>query len=101
MRDRLSDTASNKRTLVVKIGSKYAKYYHYSLLILAFIFAIVYEFVHFKSYTQLLFLIAFIPIFKHLIVVYKNSDPVALDPELKNLALSTFLFAILFGLGHL
>jgi len=101
MRDRISDAASNKRTLVVKMGAKYAKYYHYWLLVLAFISAIMYELIHFKSYSQLLFLMAFMPIFKHLAVVYKNNDPKLLDPELKKLALSTFLFAFLFGLGHL
>ncbi len=101
MRDRLSDAISNKRTLVVKIGATNAKYYHYCLLILALVVAVVYEIIHFRSYMQLLFLIAFIPILKHLRVVYKNNNPQLLDPELKKLALSTFLFAILFGLGHL
>ena len=101
MRDRSSDDASNKRTLVVKIGAKNAKYYHYFLLIFALLCSIIYELVLFKSNWQFLFLIAFIPILKHLFVVYKNNDPALLDPELKKLALSTFLFAILFGLGHL
>jgi 1,4-dihydroxy-2-naphthoate octaprenyltransferase len=41
------------------------------------------------------------PIVKQLIRVLKNKDPKALDPELKILALSTFLFAILFGLGQI
>ncbi len=101
MRDRLSDATSNKRTLVVKIGSTYAKYYHYTLLILAFICSIAYTIIHFESFFQFLFVIAFLPIIKHLIVVYKNREPALLDPELKKLALSTFAFAILFGLGHL
>jgi len=101
MRDQRSDEASNKRTLVVKIGASYAKYYHYSILILALICALGYSVIHFKSYVQFLFLIAFIPILKHLLVVYKNNDPKLLDPELKNLALSTFLFAILFGVGQI
>jgi 1,4-dihydroxy-2-naphthoate octaprenyltransferase len=56
---------------------------------------------HYNSPTQFLFLIAFIPIFKHLFTVYKNKDAKELDPELKKLALSTFLFAILFGLGQI
>jgi len=101
MRDRSSDEASNKRTLVVKIGANYAKYYHYCLLILALLCAITYATIQFKSFKQFLFLIAFIPILKHVLVVFKNTDPALLDPELKKLALSTFLFAILFGLGHM
>ena len=101
MRDRESDEKSNKRTLVVKIGDEFAKYYHYYLLIAAFLLALSYVMMHFRSLVQFLFLIAFIPIFSHLYRVYKNTDPKNLDPELKKLALSTFLFSILFGLGNI
>jgi len=100
MRDRESDTKANKRTLVVKIGDEFAKYYHYYLLIASFLLAIIYVMLHFRSPKQFLFVIAFIPIFKHLYTVYKNVDAKKLDPELKKLALSTFLFALLFGLGQ-
>ena len=99
MRDRESDIESNKNTLVVKIGSEFAKYYHYYLLISAFLFACMHTVVTYKSPLQFLFMLAFIPIFKHLLVVYKNEDPKDLDPELKRLALSTFLFALLFSIG--
>ena len=101
MRDRISDEKVNKRTLVVKIGEEFAKYYHYYLLVTAFIFALLYTTIHYKSPTQFLFIIAFIPIAKHIFLVYNNRNPKLLDPELKKLALSTFLFAILFGLGQI
>jgi len=101
MRDRESDAKSNKNTLVVKTGAKFAKNYHYSLLIAAFLFALLYVIIHYRSAWQFLFIIAFIPIFKHLFTVYKNKDEKKLDPELKKLALSTFLFALLFGLGQI
>ena len=99
MRDRESDQKSGKNTLVVKIGEEFAKYYHYYLLFSAFIFSFLYTMINFSSRWQFLFLIAFIPIFFHMFTVYKNKDPKKLDPELKKLALSTFLFAVLFGLG--
>ncbi len=101
MRDRISDEKANKRTLVVKIGDEFAKYYHYYLLVAAFLLATLYSTFHFKSYWQFLFIIAFIPIAKHLYTVYNNKEPKQLDRELKKLALSTFLFAILFGLGQI
>ena len=101
MRDRISDEKANKRTLVVKIGEEFAKYYHYYLLATAFIFALLYTTIHYKSPTQFLFIIAFIPIIKHIFLVYNNRNPKLLDPELKKLALSTFLFAILFGIGQI
>ncbi len=101
MRDRDSDIASNKNTLVVKIGEHSAKNYHYFLLVAAFITAIIYVILNFQNFFQFLFVIAFIPILKHALVVYHNKIPKLLDPELKKLALSTFLFAILFGISLL
>ena len=99
MRDRESDEKSGKNTIVVKIGNEFARYYHFYLLGASFLFALLYTAINFRSAYQFLFLLAFIPIFKHLVTVYKNKDPKELDPELKKLALGTFLFAILFGFG--
>jgi len=99
MRDRESDEKSGKNTIVVKIGNEFARYYHFYLLGASFLFALLYTGINFRSAYQFLFILAYIPVFKHLITVYRNNDPKALDPELKKLALSTFLFAILFGVG--
>ena len=99
MRDSVSDAKSGKNTMVVIMGMKLAKYYHYYLLIASFLFALFYTLFYYKSWHQLLFLLAYIPIGKHFLVVYRNKRPILLDPELKKLALSTFLFALLFGLG--
>jgi len=99
MRDSVSDAKSGKNTIVVKIGVENAKYYHYYLLIASFLFAALYSFMFYKSWHQFLFLLAYIPIGKHFLVVVNNKRPILLDPELKKLALSTFLFAILFGVG--
>ena len=98
MRDEASDRKSNKNTIVVKMGGAKAKKYHYFLIVsamaLVLIFAIIDEF-HFDQY---LFLLAYIPLTKHLITVYKNQEPRALDVELKKLALSTFALSILLAL---
>ncbi len=99
MRDKESDEKSSKNTLVVKMGSAFAKYYHYLLLISALLFAVLYTVIHYQSILQFIYLVAFIPIVFHFKTVYKNTVPRLLDPELKKLALSTFLFSILFGLG--
>ncbi len=98
MRDEESDRKSKKNTMVVKMGGAKAKKYHYFLVVsamaLVLIFAIIDEF-HFDQY---LFLLAYIPLTKHLITVYKNQEPRALDAELKKLALSTFALSILLAL---
>ena len=101
MRDIASDKLSGKNTLVVKIGSEFAKYYHLYLLVSAFLFALAYNALNPRSYFQFLFILAFIPIFVHGKTVWFNKSPKDLDPELKKLALSTFLFAVLFGLGQI
>ncbi|UCE93913.1 MAG: 1,4-dihydroxy-2-naphthoate polyprenyltransferase [Flavobacteriaceae bacterium] len=101
MRDQESDKKSGKNTLVVKIGNEFARYYHFYLLGASFLFALLYTAINFQSPYQFLFIISFIPVFKHFKTVYNNKDPKTLDPELKKLALSTFLFAICFGIGLL
>jgi len=101
MRDRASDILAGKKTLVVKIGAEYSKFYHYYLLFASFLFALLYAVINYTSTYNYLFIIAFIPIGIHLKTVYRNKDAKLLDPELKKLALSTLLFAILFGLGFI
>jgi 1,4-dihydroxy-2-naphthoate octaprenyltransferase len=100
MRDRVNDKLAGKNTLVVKIGAEFAKYYHYYLIIASLLFALLYTVIHFNTPKQFLFLVAYIPLARHLIFVVNNKEEKLLDGELKKVALSTFLFAILFGLGQ-
>jgi len=96
MRDRLADAKVNKNTLAVLLGGSKAKHYHLLLIVFAFISAIIYFYVSRVEFLGYLPLIAFIPLFFNCIKVYKNESPPLLDPELKKVALSTFLFSILF-----
>ncbi|WP_397447140.1 1,4-dihydroxy-2-naphthoate octaprenyltransferase [Polaribacter sp. R77954] len=100
LRDREEDKKNNKNTLVVKLGGEKAKKYHYFLILGALVTAIIYAYLNFKSEYQFLFLIAFIPLIINIRTVAKNKIPSELDSELKKVALSTFLFAILFGIGN-
>jgi 1,4-dihydroxy-2-naphthoate octaprenyltransferase len=107
MRDEASDKKSNKNTIVVKIGGKNAKKYHYFLIVsamaLILVFGILFDIYrdsdpfHF-NFDMYFFLAAYIPLTLHLIRVYKNQDPKLLDPELKKLALSTFALSVLLAL---
>ena len=100
MRDVENDEASDKKTLVVKLGSSKAKFYHYLLLLVAMISALSYSLLHINSIRQFIYVIAFIPLFLNMKNVYVNKEPKHLDSELKIVALSTFLFAVLFGFFH-
>ena len=99
MRDQASDKKSNKNTIVVKIGGAKAKKYHYFLVISAMILVVVFAILSHFQFDQYLFLLAYIPLTKHLINVYKNQESRLLDPELKKLALSTFALSVLLSLG--
>lgn len=101
MRDIVNDAKVSKNTLVVKIGAKSAKIYHYALIISSFLFSILYVIIKFNSPLQFLFVLAYLPILKHLFFVYNNKEELLLDGELKKVALSTFLFSILFALGNI
>jgi len=99
MRDQESDAKAGKNTLVVKIGNNNAKKYHFSIIILAMISSIVYSFLTKQPFklTNVLYIIIFIPLIIHLIKVYNVKNLKELDPELKKVALTTFLFSILFS----
>ena len=99
MRDIENDSLSGKKTLVVRIGIKAAKKYHALLISLSLLFSLIYVIKYYDSVYRLLFVVT-IPFFIHNIrVVLRNTDPAVLNDELKKLALSIFLFSIMFGLG--
>ena len=101
MRDRESDIKAGKNTMAVKLGIIKSKKYYYYLIGFSFIFALFFVNYHYHSPWQFLFVLSYIPMTRQLIRVLKNKKPVTLDPELKILALSTFFFSILFGLGQI
>ncbi|MCF6307258.1 MAG: 1,4-dihydroxy-2-naphthoate octaprenyltransferase [Flavobacteriaceae bacterium] len=98
MRDIENDAKNNKNTLVVSLGTKKSKIYHYFLMLIALFLAVAFTLFHYNSPKQFIFLVAFIPLLLNLITVFNNKTPILLDGELKKVALSTFLFSILFGL---
>lgn len=98
MRDEASDRIAGKNTIVVKIGGAKAKSYHYFLIISAMLLVLVFAILNKFHFDQYIFLIAYIPLIKHLNTVRKNKDPRALDPELKKVALSTFALSVLLSL---
>jgi 1,4-dihydroxy-2-naphthoate octaprenyltransferase len=99
LRDYTTDKRSNKRTLVVKMGVGNGKLYHEILLIAAVFSFAVFNYIHYLSMTQFIFLIMAYPLFKHAKRVLNSQLPEDLEPELKTLSLSTLAISTLFGLG--
>lgn len=100
LRDHDGDKTAGKNTLVVKMGFSKGKKYHYGLLILATGTLLLFLGLTYERWIHALFLIAFIPLGIHFNTVRNTSIPQQLDPELKKVALSTFLLAILISLGY-
>ena len=96
LRDYDSDKKYQKNTLIVKVGIKRGKQYHYFIMISAFLSFLVFTLLTFQSIWHFLPLLAFIPVFFHLKKVYATTKMVVLDPELKKIALFTFALALLF-----
>lgn len=94
MRDIENDRAAGKRTLVVKMGLENAKKYHNFLIIapfiLFFVFSILNEHRLILNYFVLIFLLT------HLKTVKKATSYEEFDPELKKVALSTFVLSLIF-----
>ncbi len=98
MRDEASDRKSGKNTLVVKMGIKNAKKYHYFLIVGAMILVLLFAYFSNFNFDQYLFVLAYFPLVKHLVTVYKNHNSKLLDPELKKVALSTFALSVMLAL---
>lgn len=95
LRDFKSDKKVGKNTMIVKMGLIRGKKYHYTLLCVSLLCTIgflTFSADHMVQYAPLL---AFVPIMVHLRKVQTTINPKFFDPELKKLALSTFLLAVL------
>jgi 1,4-dihydroxy-2-naphthoate octaprenyltransferase len=100
IRDIESDKKAGKFSIPVRIGKEKAALYHWMLISVGLISALVFVLINYVSSFQLLFLIsapAFILIGKN--VQQKPSHE--LDPYLKFMALSTLFFVLVFGVGQM
>lgn len=99
MRDIVNDAASGKRTLVVRLGSAKAKAYHTMLVVGGIAFLVFFTALSKGTWQKWVFLLIVPGFVVHLQRVLSNHEPRALDPQLKVLALGTFITAVLFSLG--
>lgn len=101
MRDIASDTKAKKETLAVKLGVDKAKKYHNALIVFAILLSGLFGILYYTSLYNLIFIIAYIPLLMHLKKINSITDSKLFDPELKKVALTTFVLAVLMGVGHL
>lgn len=98
IRDIESDRKAGKYSIPVRIGREKAILYHWFLILAGIISTIVFSILTATSSWGWIFLLS-VPLFLRngLAVSKKPSDQ--LDPYLKQMALSTLIFVVLFGLG--
>lgn len=99
IRDLESDEKAGKKSIPVRIGRKNALIYHYCLLIIAMSSSVLFILLNFKSYFQFSFLLVIPLLIKNAKAVKQLKNSLLLDPYLKQMALTTLLFVMLFGLG--
>lgn len=98
IRDIESDQKAGKYSIPVRIGRTNAVYYHWFLLGAGQLSAVVYTVLTYRSGWQFLFLLT-APLFIKNAKAVWNKPSQELDPYLKQMALSTLLFVLLFGSG--
>jgi len=98
IRDIESDKQAGKYSIPVRLGRSKAIIYHWMLLASAIFFAFFYTLLRYHSAAQFIFLMA-LPFFVINGIAISRKQPEMLDPYLKQMALSTLLFVLLFGAG--
>ncbi len=100
IRDIESDRQAGKFSIPVRIGKERATQYHWMLLLGGIACTLIFVTINYKTPMQFMFLLS-----TPLLII--NGKSVAklpsekLDPYLKQMALSTLLFVLLFGIGSL
>lgn len=100
IRDIESDTLTGKRSVPVRIGREKAVIYHWSLLGIGMLCSVLYLAFQSASLVQWLFVLSFPLFIRNGWAVSHLTNPRELDPYLKQMALSTLLFVLLFGIGY-
>lgn len=96
MRDFYSDKNANKNTLVVKMGLDNARLYHTSLILFALLVHALFLFFNRTHSVGYISLFPAVILLIHLKRVSLITNPKHFDPELKIVALSTFLISVLY-----
>ncbi|WP_373511301.1 1,4-dihydroxy-2-naphthoate polyprenyltransferase [Persicitalea sp.] len=99
IRDIDSDRATGKNSIPVRLGRERAVIYHWVILLTGMACVLLYTITNYSGYSQWLFLLSFPLFIRNGLAVSRLKKAAELDPFLKQMALSTLLFVVLFGVG--
>ncbi|MDU0372513.1 1,4-dihydroxy-2-naphthoate polyprenyltransferase [Hymenobacter endophyticus] len=100
IRDIRSDELAGKITIPVRLGPRRARVYHVVLLTAGLVCAVLYVVLTYHSFWQWLFLLSVPLLARNAAAVWQRQNSMQLDPLLKQMALTTLVFTLLFGLGQ-
>lgn len=101
MRDIQSDKKAGKLSIPVRIGHQNAVYYHWFLLGSGMLCGVIFTIQNGVGVLPWLFLLSFPLFLRNAYAVEKFRTPLQLDPLLKQMAISTLIFVLLFGIGQI
>lgn len=101
IRDIESDIKAGKRSIPVRLGRTSGVKYHWFLLFVGFFACVAYVSLNFDAYTQLLFVLITPLLLVNARAVKNKTTAAQLDPFLKQMALTTLAFVLLFGIGQI
>lgn len=101
IRDIESDKKAGKYSIPVRLGREKATFYHLFLLFTALLTSIIYVSINFSTYYQYLFLLVLPLLFINAKAVITKKTASELDPYLKQMAITTLIFVLTFGIGQI
>lgn len=101
IRDLESDKEAGKYSIPVRVGAHYARYYHLFLVTAGVFFSLWFTMLNYSGFTSALYIVLLPILYMVTRKVVISHDPKAIDPQLKKMALFTFFYTILFGVGLL
>ena len=99
IRDIKSDFKAGKISIPVRLGAHYAALYHLALLVVAMVLPVIYSMTVGLSDFQNIWYVVTYPLFAFNIYKIATLTPCQMNPYLKQLALSSFLFAVCFSIA--
>jgi len=99
IRDIESDLKAGKFSIPARLGRSKATLYHIALLVAGLTCALIYTRIHYTGLTQMLYLLVVPLLFINARAVSTKLSSQELDPYLKQMAISTLVFVLFFGIG--
>ena len=101
IRDLKTDKLAGKRSIPVRLGRQRAVTYHWALLGVGTLCSVAYGWLNYDVYYQWLFLLCLPLLIRNGRAVQHRHTAAELDPYLKQMALTTLLYVVTFGVGLL